>query len=515
MLRRITALVAVVGLLMGLVSLFLPQAASAVSSGIYDSLVYDGTLSNHSGTYSEAQANTATDNVVVEYTTTSVVVGQTVVSAVYYVYRPIFFFDTSDIPAGASIASAYVTLHGRANHATTAFNLCLVTPGDIHSPMVVTDFATMLPKTSALNNTFGTASYASEMQLTLNAAGIASIIHEGITVMGLRSSRDIAASTPTTDEYVEIYSSESARPPTLTVVYYETGILGTPDSMSMASVVVFSGYQETGDQLFLLRSHIEYDKGAENLDSREYWSIQLSTGGTVMASTPLWSWGYVPASIYLSATNALPWGDYTVTIIGNADKYPSAIPYVSHAITDSEYKGSDNTVLDQWCMATAIDIGRVEQSDVNYYRTQYSGKWLINDAGQILFSSGVPLIESIRPNIFLNPTPSASPETHTGSSYSSLLWGNWGASLISDWALIASISGMTGQMAASVAFFGFVFAIVYVVTKETGKPVLGMIPGVLGLLVGTLLGSPNIVVILSILGLAVIYFAYETIPTRT
>jgi len=38
---------------------------------------------------------------------------------------------------------------------------------------------------------------------------------------------------------------------------------------------------------------------------------------------------------------------------------------------------------------------------------------------------------------------------------------------------------------------------------------------VLGLLVGTLLGSPNIVVILSILGLAVIYFAYETIPTRT
>ena len=513
--RRIPAILAVVGLLTGLVSLFLPQATSAVSSGNYSSLAYDGTLRSYDSAYALAQNPTSTDNVVVEYTTTSVTVGQTVASGVYYVDRPVFFFDTTSVPAGASVASAYVTLHGRANHATTAFGLVLVTPGDMHSPMVVTDFATMLPKVTPLNNSFDSTSYATDMELTLNAAGIASIIHEGVTVMGLRSSLDIAPTLPVNDGYIEIYSSESARPPTLTVVYYDTSMLGTPDTMSMSSVIVFSGYRETGDQLFLLRSDIEYNKGAEKLDSREYWSIRLSDNGTVLASTPLWSWGYVPASIYLSAANALPWGDYVLTVTGEADKYPSAIPYVSHAITDSEYKGTDNTVLDQWCMATAIDIGRVEQSDVNYYRTQYSGRWLINDAGQILFTSGIPLIDSVRPALFISPSPEGDPTQHTGDSYASLLWGNWGASLLSDWALIAAISGVPAQLAASVAFFGFVFAIVYVVDKETGKPVLGMIPGALGLIAGTLLGSPNIVVILSILGLAVIYFVYETIPTRT
>lgn len=515
--RRIVPLSSILGLLLTwLALLIVPQAASAVSSGVFSSLAYDGVLSNHDAVYADAQNNPDTDDVAVEYTSTSLTVGQTVVSATYYVYRSVFFFDTTDIPAGASIASAYVTIHGKANHATTNFNLVLVSPGDMHSPMEVTDFATMLPKSTSLNNAFSTTSYASEMQLNLNSEGISSIIHEGVTVMGLRSSRDIAASTPTGDEYVDLYSSESARPPTLTVVYYETGYLGTPDTMTISSAIVYSGYREAGDQLFLLRSHIQYAKGAENLDSREYWSVQLTDNtSTILASTPLWSWGYVPVSIYLSAANALPWGDYTITVTGNADKYPSGVPYVSHAYADSDYKGTDPSVLDQWCMATALDMGRVEQDDVDYYRTQLSGKWVINDAGQVLFTSGVPLIDTVRPDLFLNPNPEGSPEQNTGDSYASLLWGNWGASLISDWALIGNISGMTGQMAASVAFFALVFFIVYVVDKETGKPVLGMIPGVLGLIAGTLLGSPNIVVILSILGLAVIYFAYETIPTKT
>jgi hypothetical protein len=514
--RLLAALVAVFGLLMGLVLSFHPQAASAVSSGTFYSLAYDGTLSNYGTTYSEVHNNTLTDNVVVEYTTTSVRVGRTKVSSTFYEYRPVFFFDTADVPAGAQVASAYVTLHGVSNHSTTDFDLDLVTPGDIHNPMVVTDYATMLPHTTALNQAFNTSSYASEMILNLNTAGIAAIIHEGVTVMGLRSSLDIAGTPdPAGDEYIDIYASESARPPTLTIVYYSIGVLGTPDTMSMASVIVYSGYRETGDQLWLLRSDIKYNKGTENLDSREYWSVEiLDDNSTVVASSPLWSWGYVPASIYLSATNALSWGDYSVKLTGNADKYPSAVPYVSYALNDGDYKGTDNTVLDQWCMSTAIDIGRVEADDLDYYRTQISGKWVINDAGQILFSSGVPLIESVRPNLFLNPSPEGG-EGQSGHSYADLLWPNWGVSLMGDWALIASLAGMSGQLLASTCFFALIFAIVYVVDKETGKPILGMIPGSLGLIAGTLLGSPNLVVLLSLLGLAVIYFYYETIPTRT
>ncbi len=514
--RRIAVLVAVFGLLTGLVFWFMPQATSAVSSGVFYSLTYDGTLSNHADTYATTHTNTDTDNVVVEYTGTVLHVGRTKISSTFYEYRPVLFFDTSEVPAGAQIASAFVTLHGAGNHSTTDFDITLVSPGDIHSPMVVTDYATMLPHTTALNQTFNTTSYATEMILNLNSTGITAIIHEGITVMGVRSSLDIAGTPdPTGDEYVDFYSSESARPPTLTVVYYSTGILGTPDTMNMASVIVFSGYRESGDQLWLLRSNVEYQKGAENLDSKEYWSIEITdNSSTLMASTPLWSWGYVPASIYLSAANALPWGSYTVTVTGNADKYPSGVPYVSHSMLDSDYKGTDNSTLDQWCMSTAIDIGRVEQDDINYYRTQISGKWVINDAGQILFSSGIPLIESVRPNLFLSPIPEGGQE-HSGSSYADLLWPNWGTSLIGDWALIAAISGMPSQLVASVCFFGLIFAIVFIVDKETGKPLLGMIPGSLGLIAGTLLGSPNLVVLLSILGLAVIYFYYETIPTRT
>ena len=495
----------------------------ALNGGTFLSLAYDGTLHNTGDDYALVQANESTDNVVVEYTSTSLLVGQDNNTGVYDVWRSAFFFDTSAIPVGVSIASAYVTVHGRSNHSTTDFSLYLVSPGDLHSPLEVTDYATMLPKVTSLNNAFNTSSYDLTMRLELNGTGINSIIHAGVTVMGLRSSRDVAASAPAGEEYLELYSSESAYPPTLTVVYYNTGVLGTPTTLTLSSAAVFNDYRQAGDQLWLCRADVEYSSGAEDLQSKDYWLLQiLDSSDTVKASVPLWSWGYVPASIYLSAANALAWDNYTLQLIGSDVKYEAPVPFVSHSMVPSEYKGSDNQTLDEWCMATALDIGRVECGDINYYRcpvayydaAKASYPWKINDAGQILFAGGIPLIDTVRGNLFANAGLEGTPGT-SGTSYSSTLWGNWGASLSGDWALLGAIAGIPAQVAASAAFMGLVFVIVYVVTKETGKPILGMIPGVLGIVLGTLLGAPNIVVLLSILALAVIYIVYELIPTRT
>lgn len=521
--KRKSRIAMFLAVLMGIASLFLTQPASALNGGSFLSLAYDGTLHNYGDDYGLVQANTSTDNVVVEYTSTTLMVGQDVNTGVYDVWRSAFFFDTTAIPVGVSIASAYVTMHGRENHSTTDFNLCLVSPGDLHSPLEVIDYATMLPKVTSLNNTFSTSGYDLTMQLELNGAGINSIIHAGVTVLGLRSSRDISASTPSGDEYVELYSSESAYPPTLTVVYYNTGVLGEPTTLTLSSAAVFNNYRQAGDQLWVCRADVKYSSGAEDLQSRDYWMLQiLDDNATVKAAVPLWSWGYVPASIYLSAANALAWDNYTMQLIGSDVKYESPVPFVSHAMVPAEYKGSDNVALDEWCMATAIDIGRIEHSDVNYYRcpvsyydsTKASYPWKINDAGQILFAGGIPLIDTVRANLFANAGIEGSPDTH-GTSWSDLLWGHWGTSLTADWALIANVAGVPGQVAASGAFMVFVFVIVYVVTRETGKPILGMIPGVLGIILGTLLGSPNIVVLLSILALALIYVLYELIPAKT
>lgn len=512
--RRSAAAIVAIATLLGVVFCF-PGPVAAGTVGGFASLAYDGTLTGSSDNYTTA--HNAPINVSVEYTTTTLRVGQ---DAGFNIYRAILFFDTTTLPQGVSISAAHIALRLKANHATTTFDLVAVSPGDMGSPLTADDFEAITPHVQPL----GSEVLGPDITIQLNAAGLGAIIHEGVTVICLRSSRDIAGVEPTGEEYVDLYSSEASYAPQLVITWDKPTVLGPPTTLSLSSGAVFSGYREPGDQLWLARAQVEYSHGADDLDPREYWLFQVVDidSGEVMASTPLWSWGYVPVSVYLSASHALPWGDYSIRLVGSDVRYADPVPATGYVITSSDYRGSDRKALEQWIMATALDMGRVARGDVNYYRApvtyiepdKAAYPWRINDAGQVLFAGGIPLIDAVCPNLFVNPVIEGN-RSEYGSAYGDLLWGNWGANLAGDWALIASVAGLPGQVAASAAFMLLVFAVVYVVVTRTGRPVLGLIPAAAGLLLGVMLGAPNIVILVSVLALATVYIVYEVVPTRT
>lgn len=505
MVRRLS-LLAVLCVCLGLASIIFTGDVEAASTGRFYSLSADGTLYNSGDNYTTIQA---ADDGIVEYTTTILKVGQQKSGSTYTVWRPVLFFDTTKLPEGVVVSSAFVTIRGKENHSGRDFNLVLVQPGDMDSPMDSANYGTVGDKTTTLNDTFNTASYATSMQLDLNGDGVASLMHEGITIFGLRSQYDIAADDPDGDEYLDLYSSESSYPPILTVNYYAQTLLGTPSTIHLTSIAVFQDYYETGDQLYVLRSNVNYESGIDELDSVDYFSIQILEGSTVKAQVPLWSWGYVPASIYLSAANALEPGVYTIMITGTEDKFLVEVPYTSHTILNTEYRGTDMSALDTWVAATAVDIGRVEYDSLTYYLIQVSGKWRLNDAGGELFAKGIPLLDSQRPHLFANPTPSSQEIEHK-DKYAGTLWANWGLEFTEDWELIGQIAGIPGMVAASMAFLIFGGYVIVRVQAETGKPMLGMMPAVGVLLLGSLLGIP-LWIILSATAIAVIYFYKELV----
>lgn len=479
--------------------------ASAATTQSFSSLAYDGTLTGVDDNYTKARESP--ESVTVEYTTTGLRVGQ---ESGYEIYRAILFFDTSALPQGAVVESAYVALRGMESH-SGSLTVAVVSLGDVDSPLSASDYE------SIGGSVLGSAAYEPVMRINLPPTAI---IHEGVTVVALRSQSDIDAIEPAAADYVVIGSSESSNPPQLVITWSRPLVLGEPTTLSISSGAVYSGYREPGDQLWVARAHVEYAFGAEDLDSREYWTLGIISDNVVLASTPLWSWGYVPVSIYLSARHALPPGQYSLRLMGNEGRYvvpPGAV----YALTTADYKGADMEGLDRWIMSTAVDMGR-ERGDINYYRSPVSYfdpekaayPTRVNDAGQALFVGGIPLIDAVRPDLFVNPVIEGNRDTH-GTSYADSLWGNWGANLMSDWALIARIAGLPGQMAASIAFMGLVFAVVYVVASQTGRALLGLIPGVGGIILGSLLGAPNIVVLVSVLALATVYIVYELVPTRT
>ncbi len=138
--------------------------------------------------------------------------------------RGALYFDTSSIPDDAIIDSATLKYYGQGDSSTTDFNVT-VTNGQAtypHDPLATGDYnkANFTGSGGTLSTaTFDTGGYNS---LTLNATGLSWIDVDGTTKLYLVSSRDIAITACTGDEYVTIYATEqagTANDPLLEVTY--------------------------------------------------------------------------------------------------------------------------------------------------------------------------------------------------------------------------------------------------------------------------------------------------------
>jgi len=131
-----------------------------------------------------------------------------------YLVRGIFLFDTSAIPAGATILYAYLWIHGAPSKVDTHgwlpdVNVYAAAPAS-DDALIATDFAS-LGSTPFCDTPIGYNSWLDNGYniFALNAAGLAAIAKGGITKLGLRNANyDVAGKPP---EWVETYGLDACQ----------------------------------------------------------------------------------------------------------------------------------------------------------------------------------------------------------------------------------------------------------------------------------------------------------------
>jgi len=159
---------------------------------------------------------------------------------------------------------------------------------------------------------------------------------------------------------------------------------------------VYSGYIEDDDWLIVIKYHNVLEPYYGNDTSKNAFRLQLvdTDNTTIIAQTPLPAWGYRPGSIYLSATTVatLEWGsNYVIKMNGTANE-------TYYTLTAADWRGSELSILDDWCLALATSL---ETYDSTTYTTVTTEKGLVlNEEGGVIFVTGIPYLDSVRPNLF-------------------------------------------------------------------------------------------------------------------
>ena len=149
----------------------------------------------------------------------------------FYVYRTCLYFDTSILPDNASITAATLSFYIVGNYSTTDFNVTIQNgqPTYPHIPLEAGDYdQTHYSGDGGSRNTSEITSLE-YWNITLNNDGMSWVDVDSSTKLCLRSSRDIAATTPTGNEFLLSYSVEQgeAYAPKLYVTYETEGYVYT------------------------------------------------------------------------------------------------------------------------------------------------------------------------------------------------------------------------------------------------------------------------------------------------
>ena len=247
--------------------------------------------------------------------------------------------------------------------------------------------------------------------------------------------------------------------------------------LAIKNAKVFTSYKATGDYLFTAEMLNNYTGYAPSEKPGDYFQMQLiaTDHTTILAATPLASWGDRPESIYVNPTVAaiLTFGSaYYIKMIGVGI---SGTPYEEYQLLITDWKGSDLTKLDYWCRGTAINMqindGR------NDYLDDVNNRTVITDAASTYFNLGLPGINQIRPNLFATQQQSVDGTGGTslatwdsGSAWST----NVGTAIATDAATMGAPFGIDGKaFLGGVIMLGMLGCIMIVVSGMNGVGALG------------------------------------------
>jgi hypothetical protein len=286
--------------------------------------------------------------------------------------------------------------------------------------------------------------------------------------------------------YVTNYTNNEPRWSTFTT---EVAVGAT---QTIQDVAVFKSNLTTGDWLFAIRYLDVYYPYYDTADIRQFFVFQLcNLAGTIVAQTPVLSWGNKPGSLYISPALAasLEWGQtYTIRIYGLMSGNPTA----TWTLQPTHWLGSDLTNLDSWVLSS---VGVIE----NYYYVQPSttsttsgstttttsgtlsapsatalinqdlttyiaGRGqVLNSVGGAVFELGIPGLSHVRPLLFQTySAPGLNPAKTFQQTYRQLL-GDWQTNIGIDGTVmltrIGNLFGITGNIVVIILMMVFILIV--------------------------------------------------------
>lgn len=215
---------------LSLVTLFVPipeVSASITNTREFKSSSSDGYIYAIDPDYNDLH-DLASSEYVIDYSNI-MQVGQSLAGGTgYYMFRAFVFFDTSALPDGATIDSAYLSLFVATDWTDTNFDVTLQNDPEAvfpHDSMVAVDY--YYDNYVGTTTTNGGERNTSEMtvdsyfNITLSTEGKAYIVDDSTTKFAVVSGEDIDESAPIGKEYFNFYQQEagSGYEPLLTITY--------------------------------------------------------------------------------------------------------------------------------------------------------------------------------------------------------------------------------------------------------------------------------------------------------
>ena len=184
---------------------------------------YSGWLRAYGSDYDAIHDSTSAGMVADAESTFSVGQDVWLISSHKVIRRALLRFDLSSLPPSVSISSITLKIYGSADLSTTDFDVTTVAvTSDPSDPFSYSDYS-KLDTTDLGHLSTGACSTGAYNDITINATGISHIISRfkanTTLYLGLRSSRDISATSPSGAEYFTFKSWSHSSPPQLEITY--------------------------------------------------------------------------------------------------------------------------------------------------------------------------------------------------------------------------------------------------------------------------------------------------------
>jgi hypothetical protein len=183
------------------------QAASGTYYKTFVSSASDGYTQKNGDSYLAAW--TATSGTVYS-TATTMKIGQIYA---YQIARGFVYFDASSLPDGATITAATLSLYVSSDASTTDFDVTVQNgqPTYPHNPLIEGDYYKSYYSDDGGSSSTSTISGGGYWNITLDSTGRGWISKTNETKLCLRSSRDIAGTENTGDEYITVSTCSAGR----------------------------------------------------------------------------------------------------------------------------------------------------------------------------------------------------------------------------------------------------------------------------------------------------------------